>query len=174
MNPLFERARERGVDPKTLIMLEQFEEQTARNPRDADAFAQMGSWWIGKRDYAAAIEHLNNALEFDRDNKHALRNRAKLKATCPEPTFRDGPGALRDITRVLQLEGSAGRLNGDWLHRLYLRIQAAAYAELRQFDTAIKIANEALAISITNLAKDKVNRELERYRVGEPYRNTIC
>jgi tetratricopeptide (TPR) repeat protein len=155
-------------------MLEQFEEKTARNPRDAEAFAQMGSWWIGKRDYATAIVHLDNALELEPDNKHALRSRAKLKATCPEPLFRDGPGALRDITRVLQLEGSTGRLNGDWLHRLCLRIQAAAYAELRQFDIAIAIANEALGLSITKLAKDKVNRELERYRVGEPYRNTIC
>ena len=174
MNPLFERARERGVDPKTLMMLERFEEQTALNPRDADAYAQMGSWWTGKRDFHAAVEHLNKALEFDPDNVNALRYRAKLRSTCPESGFRDGDGALCDITRAMDIENANDRLNGDWLHRLYLRIRAAAHAELGQYDIAITIANEALELSITKLARDKVKRELAQYESGEPYRNTIC
>jgi tetratricopeptide (TPR) repeat protein len=174
MNPLFERARERGVDPKTLMMLERFEEQTALNPRDADAFAQMGSWWVGKRDYAAAMEHIDKALEYDSSNVNALRYRAKLRSTCPDAAYRDGEGALRDITRAMDIENADGRLNGDWLHRLYLRIRAAAHAELGQFDIAIATANEALDLSITRLAQDKVKRELAQYELGEPYRNTIC
>lgn len=173
MNPLFERARERGVDPKTLMMLEQFEERTARNPRDANAFAQMGSWWIGKRDYVAAVEHLDRALEFDPDNAYALRYRAKLRSTCPDARFRDGDGALCDVNRAMDLENENGRLNGDWLHRLYLRIRAAAYAELGQYDIAIAVATEALDLSITKLARHRVEREIEQYESGEPYRNTI-
>ena len=45
------------------MMLERFEKQTAINPRDADAFAQMGSWWVGKRDYAAAVEHIEEVRD---------------------------------------------------------------------------------------------------------------
>lgn len=151
------RASERGVDLKTRIMLERFEEQTARDPRDADAYAVMGEFWSAKGDFHAAVEHLDKALEIDPNNVDALRYRAVLR-TCPESGFRDGEGALCDITRAMDIANANGRLNGDWLHRLYLRIRAAANAELTQYDIAI--ATEALDLSITKSARDQVKREL--------------
>ncbi len=160
----------REGDSKTLCMIERFEEQIARNPRDADAFAQIGSWWTSQEDYGKAVQHLDTALHFDPNNTEALRVRAQLRSTCPDAEFRDGKGALRDICRAMNIAMSIGRLNGDWLHRRYLRIRAAAHAELSQYELAISFAMKALKLSITRRARDSVENELEKYIAREPLR----
>ncbi len=157
---------------KTLYMIERFEEQIALNPCDANAFAQMGSWWTGQEDYGKAMQHLDTALRYDPTKTEALRVRAQLRSTCPDAEFRDGRGALRDICRAMNIEMSIGRLNGDWLHRLYLRIRAAAHAEHSQYALAISFAMKALELSITRRARDDVENELEKYIAREPLRVT--
>lgn len=160
----------REGDSKTLCMIERFEEQIAMNPCDANAFAEMGSWWACQQDYGKAMQHLDTALYYDPTNTEALRVRAQLRSTCPDAEFRYGEGALRDICRAMNIEMSIGRLNGDWLHRLYLRIRAAAHAELSQYTLAISFAMKALELSITRQAREDVENELEKYIAREPLR----
>ncbi len=159
-------------DSQTLYMIERFEEQIATNPHDANAFAQIGSWWTSQEDYDKALQHLNTALELDPNNTEALRVRAHLRSTCPDAEFRDGEGALRDVCRAMNIESSNGRLSGDWLHRLYLQIRAAAHAELSQYELAILFAMKALELSISRRARDSVENDLARYIAREPLRIT--
>ncbi|QDT48177.1 hypothetical protein Pan258_22170 [Symmachiella dynata] len=171
MNPLFERAKERGVDPKTLIALEKFESDIARDPYDAYAYANMGCWWHWKQEYAKALDHLNTAIRLDGNFAYALCSRADLRATCPDAAYRDSEAAVDDATKAFNIARIEGRLNQDWQHRMFLRVLAAAHAEAGNYGAAIEIENEALRFTITKSATRKITTRLAKYESCEPIRD---
>lgn len=170
MNPLFDRAIARGIDPKTLVMLERFEAATLKNPNDAQAYYSMGRWWHWKAEYAKALDHLNKAVQLDPTFSAALCARADLRATCPDPEYRDGAYAIDDATSALNLARAAGLLKNDWQHRMYLRIVAAAFAEAGDFAGALQVETELTNMAITKKTKLEGEQRMESYRVHKPIR----
>ncbi len=171
MDSMHERARLRGVDVKTLLMLEQFEAQIARDPRDAFAYAQMGHWWHWKRQYAKALEHYNTALDLDPNCVLALCARADLRATCPDGAYRNGQGAVSDATRALEIARSRGGPRQDRFCRMYLRVLAAAHAEAGDFSTAIEVESEGFAYTVSRLRGKEIQSRLSSYAAGQATRH---
>ena len=164
------RAKARGIDTKTLYMLERFESAIARDPNDANAYTEMGDWWYSQRDYRKALDHLETAVQLDGKFASALCIRASLFATCPDAGFRDGTRAVHDAEAAISIAGNLGELRRDWRHRSYLRVLAASYAERGDFPPAIGTLEEALTMTITKSATRELAGDLESYRRKQPIR----
>lgn len=167
----FKRAKDRGVDTKTLFMLEQFETAIASDPNDAQAYATMGDFLFRQRQYRQALDHLQRALQIDSKCVPALCAHSRLRATCPDGFFREGNLAVHDAEAAIAIAGSHGQLKRDWKHRSYLQMLAAAYAEQGDFAAAISTIQEALSMAITKLATRELAGDLESYNQGKPRRS---
>ncbi|UCC99277.1 MAG: hypothetical protein JSW66_05205 [Phycisphaerales bacterium] len=96
-----------------------------------------------------------------------LRRRAWLQATCPIAEFRDGPKALENATRACEL--------ADWKDYRYFGTLAASYAEVGDFNSAVKWQKEAVdSVTEDTSAESRSNYEsrLNLYQSGKPYRQS--
>jgi tetratricopeptide (TPR) repeat protein len=158
------------LDPKTEFSVAQFEDAIAKNPEDERAFFNMGLWWHWKGEYAKALEYYNEAIQLSPTFAYALSARASLRATCPDPTWRDGDAALDDATKAIQYAAEAGEMDGSWKQRHYLQVLAAAHAENASFPEAIHWQTEALKLAITKTAIRVTRSRLALYETSKPAR----
>jgi tetratricopeptide (TPR) repeat protein len=95
-----------------------------------------------------------------------LNNRARIEATCPDPKFRNGEKALADARQA----SSYGRWKATYLGTL-----AAAYAEVGDFNAAIKYQKRAMAIVTEEDTLKEPEACLAGYQRHQPYREEpIC
>jgi hypothetical protein len=92
----------------------------------------------------------------------ALNSLAWLLATCLDSKVRDGQTALRLAEEVV---AATGRTNANYLDTL-----AAAHAELRQFDKAVSVQQEAIALLDAQQNKQGFESRLRLYQSGSPVR----
>jgi tetratricopeptide (TPR) repeat protein len=109
------------------------------------AFSQIR---VCRRDYPEAID--------------GLRTHAWFLATCPEEPFRDGRSALALARSALRLASA-----DDWACQASL---AAAYAELGQFDEAVRYAERTLELAPAT-QHPKFEKHLAAYRAQQAYRD---
>jgi len=104
----------------------------------------------------------DNEMETSRPRRWAQNNLAWTLATCPDDAVRNGDRAV-----VL-----ASRLNAKAPHSVpYVGTLAAAYAEVGQFDDAIRTQQEALALlPLSHPEYDRFMEMLNAYRAGRPWR----
>ena len=171
MKSLFERAKERGVHPKTLWALEEFEAAIATNPKDASAYANLAGHWHYRKQYADALSNLNIALDFQPNHIGALCIRCDLFATCPDDTIRNGQQAIQDAQTAIDAAKTNGNLDGAWYERMLNRLLAAAYAENGNYQRAVEIETESLKLAITKSATRNINEHLDKFRNLEPIRS---
>ena len=88
---------------------------------------------------------------------------AWLLATCPDPTFRDGPRAVEFAHRALENAAPASR--AECLDTL-----AAALAEAGDFAGAVGRSDEAIALMEDANRRLKYEERLACYRQGLAYR----
>jgi tetratricopeptide (TPR) repeat protein len=158
------------LDPKTEFTVAQFEDAVAKNPEDQRAFFNMGLWWHWKGEYAKALEHYSEAIWLSPTFAYALSARASLRATCPDPTWRDGDAALKDATKAMQCAAERGEMDGSWKQRQYLQVLAAAHAECGDFEGAVHWQSAALQLAITKSATEEIRARLALYEAGRPTR----
>ena len=116
-----------------------------------------------------ALGHLRKALEFQPQYAPAMQSLARLLASAPEDSIRDGRQALELAQR---LNGLVGGKNDAVLATL-----AMAYAEVRQFPEAIDAAQQALKLAEAqsdSAEAEALRRQLALYRSGAPFRNTTA
>ena len=107
-----------------------------------------------KGDYKlAAVEFRETADRFPR-SALAHNNLAWFLATCPEAAFRNGAEALAHAKSACELT--------KWKNADYLDTLAAAYAEIGDFDQAVKYVKDAIA-KID--AQYKYRKEIEEHLV---------
>lgn len=119
-----------------------------------------------QREYGRAIEMLTAAFERFPDRGLTASTLAKLLATCPELSLRDGAKAVELASRVVQAQRSPE----------HLETLALSLAEAGRCEEAARIQKELVA-----LAKKLGNEELEsrlrtelvRYEAGSPCRPAI-
>src|SRR5262249_42559560 len=123
--------------------LRQIYQQAAARPWiDLPPLPPMPRWssdipvWIQNRDYAKVLAFFDKILETDPENVWALDGRAWFLATSPDARVRDGPRAVASATRACELTG--------WTDPVTLDTLAAAYAEVGDFDRAVRRQEDAL------------------------------
>jgi len=116
--------------------------------------------------YGDALKEINHCISIHpRSDAYAraLRDRARIRATCPDPAFRDGQAALKDAMNACKLM--------RWQDERSIEVLPMAYAELGDFDSAVRYAEQALATKgISPAYAKKVQRHLELFKQHQPLR----
>jgi tetratricopeptide (TPR) repeat protein len=147
-----------------------YDERIRQHPQDSVAYLNRGRRHHWNGSFGKALTDFDTSISIDPTIAYAFCAHASLRATCPDETFRNGQMALEDARTALKLAERAGQLIGDWRHRLYLQVLAAAHAENAGFNEAIAIQATALELALTNGARSQISQRLEQYRLGNPIR----
>ena len=134
------------------------------SPREAKIHYLLGNILRSQGKLPEAGAEYQTVLQIDPDHLYALNDLAWLRATSPDARLRDGPEAVRLAEKACQLSGGKVTLSVGTL--------AAAYAEAGRFDDAIKTAQKAIALAMTekNQTLIQKNRELlELYQHHQAY-----
>ena len=142
-----------------------FDRAIELNPGFAEAYYNRDLAYRRKAALEQAIRDLGKTIELNPDSAHAHNSLAWILATCPEPHIRDGAEAVRLAERACELTDYKAPANLDTL--------AAAYAELGQFDQAVKTAEKALRLAQKarkTESAEGIRARMELYKAKRPYR----
>ena len=145
--------------------IQQLGEVLRRKPDDAEAHNRLGEILARQGKAKEALQSYETALRLQPDLPDALKNKAWILATCPDPQFRNGGEALRLARRALELTSAEN------IHAL--DALAAAYAETGQFSQAVDSAEKALALARASNQVEtaaRIQSRLECYRAAKPFR----
>jgi tetratricopeptide (TPR) repeat protein len=116
--------------------------------------------------YAEALKELNYVISLHPQRVtlgRALKQRAWLQATCPNPAFRNGQQAIKDAKAACSI--------AEWRDENTIDTLAAAYAETGDFDSAVRYAAQALAVKgITPVDQKHIQRHLTLFQQHQPIR----
>lgn len=132
------------------------------NPKNAVAYCNRGLANSKKGEYDRAISGYNKALEINPKHACACNNLAWLFATCPDGKYRDGRKAVDNAIRACELS--------QWTRSSYLDTLAAAYAEVGDFDQAVKWQSKAIELATPDYDMAAAPSSLKLYKAGKPYR----
>jgi tetratricopeptide (TPR) repeat protein len=123
----------------------------------ARAYIQMGR-------YAEAESEIKTIMDLkNSDRTEALSMLAWFRATCPDPHFRNGTQALDAAQQNCQSKNFFGFDCQDTL--------AAAYAEIADFDQAVKYETQAVETAPSGFPNlSEMKKRLELYKQHQPYR----
>lgn len=130
------------------------------DPKSGQLHADRAGAHSALKDYAKALDDFNAAIRLEATNVAVLAPAALWLASCPEAKYRDGKRALQLALQAHKLEGN----NTQALQAL-----AAAYAEVGQFDDAVRWQEHALNDRFLKSDKN-AQAPLESYRQKQPYR----
>ncbi len=123
----------------------------------------LGDALAGRGEADEAIAHFRKALEMQPNNAAALNDMAWLRATYPNPKFRDGTEAVALARRAVELTPD----RPDPLDTL-----AAAYAEAGRFAEAVQAERKALDLAARQ-NKQALTRSIQAkirlYEAGKPF-----
>ncbi len=143
--------------------IQDFNEVIRLNPTYVWAFNNRGISYQRKGDYAKAIADYEKAIQLEPQTADPYANLGRLLAACPEEKYRDGKRALELTKKANELGHNKSPYHFDAL--------AAAYAELGQFDEAIRWQEKALANPAYEREEgDDARKTLAAYRDSRPYR----
>ena len=156
---------------KNIATVIDYESRIAENPDDVVAYIDMGHFLHVSREYELALQMFDEALSVAPDHVHGLMSRADLLATCPIPSVRDGRQAVADSEAALRLANNKGSLEGlSYMHRIYLMILAAAYAEVGDYSKSRASLSSAINVCKTKRGKRDIQRLIELVDRAEPIR----
>jgi tetratricopeptide (TPR) repeat protein len=117
--------------------------------------------------YDACLKEINHvvAIKPRVDGRaRAYSDRAWLRATCPVASFRNGKEAVKDATFACKLM--------QWKDEDCIDTLAAAYAEIGDFDSAIKYEQQAMGMKDITPDDAKTFRyHLESFKKHQPIRS---
>jgi len=116
--------------------------------------------------YAEALKELNYVISLHPQSVilgRALKQRAWLQATCPNPAFRNGQQAIKDAKAACSIS--------EWRDENTIDTLAAAYAETGDFDSAVRYAAQALAVKgIAPIDQKHIQKHLTLFQQHQPIR----
>ncbi len=137
------------------------------NPDHDDSYAALAQWHQDRGEHKKGLQILESGMK-SLPNSHVIHNAlAWLLATSAVDELRDGARAL-ELSRKTCDHPTYGQ------NPTYHDTLAAAYAELGQFEEALKVQEKAIqmaeAINNETLLVE-FNERLDLYREGKPYRD---
>jgi tetratricopeptide (TPR) repeat protein len=148
--------------------LEHFNKAVGRRPDGGPLYLKRGWVNLRKQRFEDALRDLDQAIRLQPELMEAHNLRARLLATAPVQSIRNGTEAVQAATRACELAG--------WKSPEYLDTLAAAYAEAGDFREAVKYQEKALTdpgmARALGADETKAARErLELYRQNRPFRD---
>ncbi|MDR3617839.1 MAG: tetratricopeptide repeat protein [Paludisphaera borealis] len=135
------------------LAIEDVDKAMAFGRSHAATYRLRGDAWYAKWDYEKAIANLDYAAGQDPLDHEALDGLAWILATATDERVRDGGRAVESATRACQLT--------DWKNPEHLATLAASFAEVRDFENAVKRQQAAI-----DLTEDPPTQELRRERLA--------
>ena len=140
-----------------------YDEAIRLDPSDPRTFANRGATRHARKEYDLALADYAASLRLDPDHPAALNNLAWLRATCPDPRYRDGRLAVESAARASDL---ARRKEPTRLGAL-----AAAFAESGDFAKAVEWQGLANGLYPDPEDRRKGEARLKLYADKKPYRD---
>jgi Tfp pilus assembly protein PilF len=142
-----------------------FDAALLADPKYTFAYCNRATCYTAKKDYARAVKDYDEALRLLPDLPNANNDLAWLRATCPDPKFRDGKVAVEKATKACELT--------NWRDGVILDTLAAAFAEAGQFDEAVKWQKKALEDKrLEKLIGPEMQARIKLYSEKKPYRQS--
>jgi tetratricopeptide (TPR) repeat protein len=151
--------------------LKDYDSALQLNPADAAFLNSRGFTWhmksIEDRDRTAceerALTDYAEAIRIDPKNASAINNRAWLWATSKVDRCRNGKKAVEEATKACELT--------DWKNADYLDTLSVAYAEVGDFEQAIRWQKKALEEPAYQKEQGKIARaKLTQFGEKQPFR----
>ena len=134
----------------------------ALDPKNYSGYEIRSDVYVAKGNYAEAVTDYKKAVELDPKNALVINNLAWTLATCPDENVRDGKLALVYAKQACALTNYNNAPDVDTL--------AAAYAEIGDFDKAVKWETKyltSLSLSPSDAADGQARLAL--YQAHKPY-----
>jgi protein O-mannosyl-transferase len=141
-----------------------FQKALEIRPDFAGPHYNLGYALAGRGQIDEASAHYQKALEIDPNYARAYNNLAWIRATHPDPKFRDGALAVKLARRAAELTPDSP----DILDTL-----AAAYAEAGRFPDAVQTAHKALELAAQQdkpVLAETLQARIASYEAGKPCR----
>jgi Tfp pilus assembly protein PilF len=147
---------------QTTEAIRQLEWAISLDPRCVNAHRNLGQLLLDEGRPREALDHLEQAIELNPKDVGAVNSLAWLLSTCPMEGIRDGAKA---VELAEQLCSTTGRKVGPFMDTL-----GAAYAEAGRFAEAVDAATAALDLAEQGPTAQEIQRRLELYQAGKPFR----
>ena len=138
-----------------------FSEAIRLKPNFAVAYYNRGFAHKRRGDYDKACTDYSSAIQLKPDFVEANGGLAWLLAVCPDPNVRNGAKALEYAKKACELS--------EWKNSTIFEILAAAYAEIGDFDSAVKWENKSLASNASDAILERRGQRLSLYEQKKPY-----
>ena len=155
VNAYIERGRIYYFLGKYELSLKDYDESIRVDPNCASCFFNRGRIHRKKGLYGLATADYYKAVELNPRDAEAHNALAWLKATCPDPQYRNAKEAVDLALMTVELERAGS----------YYDTLAAAYAEAGNFEKAVEAETEAYEIS----GKDCYKELIEIYKAKKTY-----
>lgn len=142
--------------------LADYSKAIAIDPESASAYVNRGTLFIEQGDNERALADYNEAIKIDPELSAAYSGRAWIMATSKVGAFRNGARAIEDAKRA--------NLLSNWKQADQLDTLAAAYAEIGDFDEAVKYQEKAIELATNEELGKALRSRLILYKEGKPYR----
>ena len=155
-------ARLYGLDQRPSKAIKLYDDILQQDPANALALRGRADSLLNTGQQAAAIKAYEQALQHLPEDSGILNNLAWVLATSPDDS-------LRNAERALELASQACTIT-EFKFAHMLSTLAAAYAELSDFENAIKYSTQAVALANEDEMKTQLQKELTSYMNKQPWR----
>ena len=131
------------------------------DPKYATAYFNRGNAYRHKGDWDRALADYNEAIRLGPTNALDYKNLAWLLAVCPDANVRNGKKAVEYATKACEMS--------EWKDPYWFDTLAAAYAEVGDFDNAVKWENKSLASNASYATLERMSQRLSLYEQKKPY-----
>jgi tetratricopeptide (TPR) repeat protein len=164
---LYVRAQILAREGKYELAIQDCNEALRQNRTFIDVALLRADINAGRGKYAEASKEFNSLIAMRPATvilARALSERAWLQATCPDASFRNGEQAVKDAKAACSIVA--------WKDEDMIDTLAAACAETGDFDSAVRYAQQALAIKdISPRVSKRIQGHLASFQRHQPIRS---
>lgn len=153
-----------AANNQTQKAIETFTEVLKREPSNFSALTSRADAYLRVGKHREAIADYEAALKLRADSSHVLNNLAWVLATSPDDKVRNGKQAIELAKKACEVT--------QYKEGHIVSTLAAGYAEIGDFETAIKWSTKAVEIGDEDV-KEQLAKELESYKAKKPWREVL-